>query len=82
MSDQEKISKILNILENIDMRLSVIESHIGIVKTDCSKMSQHINFVENTYKSLRVPLNFMKKQVEYIMGTGNNATLTLPEIKK
>lgn len=41
----------------------------------CSKMDNHIDFVENTYDSLKFPLNYIKNRVEYFAGTSDNKKL-------
>ena len=57
------MDEVLLILKGIEKRLDVIENHLGIVKTDCSKMGEHIQFVENTYQILRRPLNYIMGKV-------------------
>ena len=70
------MSDILEILKVIEGRLTAIEGKLGIVEQTSEKMSDHINFVENVYRVVRRPLNFIKNQVLYI-GGGND----LPKIK-
>ena len=45
-------------LESIDKRLEQIEKYLGIVQEDCSKMSNHIDFVQNIYCILRKPIKY------------------------
>jgi hypothetical protein len=73
---EEKLDKIIDTLEVIKLRLDKIEERI---EKDCSKMSEHINFVENTYTLVRAPLNFLKNKVENVMG--RNSKQDLPQIK-
>jgi hypothetical protein len=73
---EEKLDKIIDTLEVIKLRLDKIEERI---EKDCSKMSEHINFVENTYTLVRAPLNFLKNKVENVMG--RNSKQELPQIK-
>ena len=73
---EEKLDQIINTLEVIKLRLDKIEERI---EKDCSKMSEHINFVENTYTLVRAPLNFLKNKVENVMG--RNSKQELPQIK-
>jgi hypothetical protein len=53
-------------LESIEKRMDQIDNHLGIVKQDCSKMGEHIDFVEHAYSILRKPLNYLlcKKKTE------------------
>jgi archaellum component FlaC len=66
--------EIIELLKNIEKRLEVIEQHLGIVKEDCSKMGNHIDFIEKTYNVLRQPLNYVTR----IINSKNNE---LPQIK-
>jgi hypothetical protein len=76
-------SELLEVLKNIDLRLKNIEYQLNIkltnIETDCSKMNNHINFVENTYNRVRIPLNYIKNKIEIIMGASNNNELPLIE---
>jgi hypothetical protein len=75
--------------QTICLKFSELEKQINELKLDnkklndvniiCNKMSEHINFVEDTYSSLKAPINFVKKSIEKI--TGNTAT-DLPSIKQ
>ena len=68
--------------ENIDKRFIILEKKINkllsIFETDiaksCSKMSGHINFVENVYDTVKSPLTYICNKVNYITGN-NNVTL-------
>ena len=57
------MDEVVSILKSMEKRLDIIENHLGIVKTDCSKMGEHIQFVENTYQILRTPLNYIMGKV-------------------
>jgi hypothetical protein len=76
-------SELLEVLKNIDLRLKNIEYQLNIkltnIETDCSKMNNHINFVENTYNRVRIPLNYIKNKIEIIIGASNNNELPLIE---
>ena len=50
-------------IQKIENRLNTIEEHLGIVKEDCSKMGEHIHFVEKTYSLLRQPLNYVTRMI-------------------
>ena len=69
MSNQEILDELRNLKEEIKMLSSKIEN----LDRSCSRMDDHINFVENTYDILRTPLNvvsnlvtntFSSKQIE------------------
>ena len=67
----DKIDVIIDMLKNIEERLSNIEKKISnvidnnkTVEEDCSKMRQHIDFIENTYSLVRTPLSYLKTKIE------------------
>jgi hypothetical protein len=53
-------------------------SNISEIKKECSKMGSHIDFIESTYDTLQMPLNYVKKSIEKIMGSSSK---DLPTIK-
>lgn len=59
---------ILESIKNIEKRLELIEQKLTI---STEKLETHISFIENTYATLRVPLNYVKQKVEMILGTKN-----------
>lgn len=63
---EKKVDKILELLHNINY--------------SSSKMNEHIDFIENTYDTIRMPLNYVKKKIEYISGSSN--TNDLPVLKQ
>jgi len=52
-------SEVIDILKDIQARLEIIEKRLDNVETGCSKMSNHVNFVERVYTLVRRPLNFV-----------------------
>ena len=70
------MEEIIKKLDRIETRLNVIEQDIVLIKTSCGTMDNHISFIEKTYSSLKVPLNYLKTRVEYITGT---TTRQLPD---
>ena len=70
------MEEIIKKLDRIETRLTTIEQDIGLIKKSCTTMDNHISFVEKTYSSLKVPLNYLKTRVEYITGT---TTRQLPD---
>jgi hypothetical protein len=85
MELDQQLNTIIRILTNIETRLDKIEENIiGIkednkaVEKDCSKMREHIDFIEHTYDAVKMPLNYLKNNIEYIMGS-KSADLLLIE---
>ena len=69
MSNQE----ILDELRNLKKEIKILSDKIERLDRSCSRMDNHINFIENTYDILRTPLNvvsnivtntFSSKQIE------------------
>ena len=50
--------KIMEILSRIESRLTKLES----------KFDTHVDFIEETYSTLRNPLNYVKNKVSLLMG--------------
>jgi len=82
----DKQDVIIEMMKKIEERLTNIETIIGIivennknVGEDCSKMRDHIDFVENTYSLVRAPLSYLKTKIEYVMG--RETTNDLPVIE-
>lgn len=55
-------------LEKLENKVQSLEDKIDKLISVCSRMDGHINFVENTYTSLRTPLDFIKNGVERAIG--------------
>jgi archaellum component FlaC len=83
-SDSNKLDYIILLLHTIEVRIENIESHLGNidekskgVEQDCSKMREHIQFIETTYEAVRKPLNYITNNIEYMMGIqGTDGTQT------
>lgn len=60
-------------LESLYKKIEILESEVAdlkvlinkLIKT-CERMDSHISFVENTYDTLRKPLDFVKEKVNYL----------------
>jgi len=66
------------LLIEIIHRLEKIEERLGIIEKDCSTMSNHISFVEKTYKAVKFPLEYVKNKIELLAGAERTP---LPVIK-
>jgi hypothetical protein len=86
----DKMTKMLLLFENkfelLESRIQALENKMDIlignsddINISCSKMKGHIDFVENTYISVRTPLDFVKKNIEKLMG--NIESDELPQIE-
>ena len=64
----------------VNTKLSVLEKKIDELNhsinddlvTECKKMGNHIDFIENVYDNVKHPLGYICKKIKYI--TGNDET--------
>lgn len=70
MSDEKRLEKIENDLVEIKNILKVLTEEIKNTRKICSRMDGHIDFVENTYDGLKMPLEYVKNKVEGVMWYG------------
>jgi hypothetical protein len=64
--------------KKIDLMNTDNNSKMGEIKKECNKMGSHIDFIEDTYNTLQMPLNYVKKSVERLIGSSSK---DLPTIK-
>jgi archaellum component FlaC len=60
----ELIEKV-NTLQN---DVNIIKSSLQRIDTNCERMDGHINFVENTYDTLKYPIQIFKNKIEQVFG--------------
>lgn len=81
MNDNDKLQSIIDRLIMIEQKIDKLNERIEKCELSCKKMDDHINFVENTYETLRTPLDFMKDKFNYL--TGNDGKpLPIMDTKK
>lgn len=68
-------------LKKLETEIKGLRKDIQNLTTVCSRMNQHINFVENVYSTVRIPANYVKNKVESLMGI-NKPSLPLPSSKE
>ena len=61
-------NKILELEKKIDKILELLE-------TDCKKMSDHIDFVENVYDNVKMPFYYVMNKVNYLVSSENKNIL-------
>lgn len=76
------MEKTIDLLEEINNRLVRIEADIQLLKEEnkivsqnCVKMGTHIDFVQKTYEVVRSPLNYLKKKIEFVIGSSTQGEL-------
>jgi hypothetical protein len=83
ISNLEKL--ILKKFDEIDKKIDALiqqnnnnDNKMNEIKIECQKMGSHIDFVEDTYNVLQTPLNFIKRNVERLMGSSSGELKNLP----
>jgi len=56
-----KLDLIIEELVSINKKLEILNEKLEIVDKDCSKMSNHIDFINLVYEKLKYPLNCITK---------------------
>jgi archaellum component FlaC len=78
MNDKQ-FETIIGRLDGIDKEIQSLKKMIETdVKGNCSKMGEHIDFVENIYETVKSPMYFVCNQVNKI--TGNQIADTEVEV--
>jgi archaellum component FlaC len=68
MDNKSDIETMKKDLDDVKDTLTKLTIAIDKLTNVCSRMDNHINFVEDTYDSLKFPLNYAKCTIEKIMG--------------
>lgn len=64
-------SKIERMEEKLDAILQKMDNHI--IK-NCNKMGDHIDFVNNVYDTVKVPLHYISNRVQKMIGVTSHVT--------
>ena len=67
ISNLEKL--IIEKFESLEKKIDSINKNNDEIKKECTKMGSHIDFIEDTYTTLQMPLNYLKKSVERLTGS-------------
>ena len=58
---ETKLNIIIEELGFINEKVDILNEKVDILHKDCSKMSEHIDFVDSIYEKLKYPLNSIAK---------------------
>jgi len=69
---RNEIAKLKSQVERIEEKLDAILQKMdnNIIK-NCDKMGDHIDFVNNVYDTVKVPLHYISNKVQKMIGGGN-----------
>jgi Asp-tRNA(Asn)/Glu-tRNA(Gln) amidotransferase C subunit len=70
LSTDEKMEKMEKMEQKITSIIQKVDRLLELLETDCKKMTNHIDFVENVYENVKTPFSF-------IMNTVNDYTKNL-----
>lgn len=72
---RNEIAKLKSKIEKVEEKLDAILQKMDttIIK-NCDKMGEHIDFVNNVYDTVKVPLHYISNKVRRMIGGGTNAT--------
>lgn len=82
---ERKVDQLQNDVSQLNTKIDRLEELLRRdVAPSCSKMGDHIEFVECVYKNVKSPLGYLVGKVNYMIGNGptspsNNA---LPDIER
>jgi hypothetical protein len=66
---EDKINKLELELQIVNEKLDKI---LLLLETDCKKMSNHIDFIEQVYDNVKHPLNYVMSSITNIISDKNN----------
>ena len=66
----EKIELMREEIRIISIKLDKVMDKLEVNHEECTKMGNHINFVENVYQSIKSPLNFIFDKVNIYRDQG------------
>ena len=72
--DKNDLLNLQNEISNIKIQLTDIQKSLQTLILSSSKLNNHIDFVEDTYDSLKAPLNFVKDTVKKLTLQSSQST--------
>lgn len=80
-NENKKLDLILERLDKIEIQLNEIKNNLSNdISKNCKKMSEHIDFIDNVYDTVKNPLGFLCNKINYF--NNNNDDFTLDDKSK
>ena len=82
---EKKVDKLQNEVSQLNTKIDRLEELLrSDVAPSCSKMGDHIEFVECVYKNVKSPLGYLVGKVNYMIGNGTSQSTNnaLPDIER
>lgn len=64
-------NKMLELEKKFEIMEKKMDRILELLETDCKKMSDHINFVENVYDNVKTPFYYVMDKVKYLVSGDN-----------
>ena len=65
-----KLSLIIYKIDMLQTSVNELKASFEKVEKNCERMDSHINFVENTYDTLKYPIDIFKNKMIQLFGKG------------
>jgi hypothetical protein len=65
-----KLSMIIHKIDMLQTSVNELNVRFEKVQENCDRMDSHINFVENTYDTLKYPIDIFKNKMIQLFGKG------------
>jgi len=62
------ICELIEKVNTLQQDVNIIKSSLQRIDTNCERMDGHISFVENTYDTLKYPIQIFKNKIEQVFG--------------
>lgn len=77
---EQRIDNLEKEVKHLRQDIKELINEIKKLTSSCSRMDEHITFVNGVYTTVRNPVSFMFNKVRRIMG--KNEEIVLPQIKE
>ena len=67
----EKVDQLAQEIDNLSVKLDKIMELLHFNHDECTRMGNHINFIENIYDSVKSPLNFICDKINIYKENNN-----------
>ena len=67
----EKVDQLAQEIDNLSVKLDKIMELLHVNHDECTRMGNHINFIENIYDSVKSPLNFICDKINIYKENNN-----------
>ena len=73
----EKLDKLQQSVNQLQKDVEILKNNNKSISHNCEKMNNHINFIENVYKNIETPLEYLCNKVYHLMGINCRSTFLL-----